>query len=50
MEAKSYPEYTTHYPLLIKSITKRPLNFYRTRRAEFHGLCPWVNVCDGDMR
>jgi len=28
MEAKSYPEYTTHYPLLIKSITKRPLNFY----------------------
>ena len=28
MEAKSYPEYTTHYPLLIKSLTKRPLNFY----------------------
>lgn len=28
MESQSYPEYTTHYPLLIKSLIKRPLSYY----------------------
>jgi acyl-CoA synthetase (AMP-forming)/AMP-acid ligase II len=28
MEPKTYPEYSTHYPLLLTTIMKRPLNMY----------------------
>ena len=28
MEAKTYPEYSTHYPLLLTNFMKNPLKLY----------------------